>query len=257
LPELDFALLRRHPDIEADNLFAHDAADRLLLDTAAEALAGCAAGQLAVIGDQYGALTLGAAARHGLAGIRVHQDPLSGELALAGNARTAGLAHSYASRPLGADLLAGATVVLLRLPRSLEALEEIAWLVAAHADPAVQVFAGGMAKHMALAMNEVLGRHFASVAAGLARQKARVLTATGPLPAGGGGFPLEASYDVGLPQPLQLRAYGATFGGAKLDPGTRFLLPQLDGARRADSAVDLGCGNGSIAAYLAMARPGV
>jgi 16S rRNA (guanine1207-N2)-methyltransferase len=255
LPELDFTLLRRHPDIEADNLFAHDAADRLLLDTAAEALAGCAPGQLAVVGDQYGALALGAAARHGLTGIRVHQDPLSGELALAGNARTAGLEHSYASLPLGADLLAGATVVLLRLPRSLEALEEIAWLAAAHADPAVQVFAGGMVKHMALAMNEVLGRHFASVAAGLSRQKARVLTAAGPLPAGGCGFPLEASYDVGLPQPLQLRAYGATFGGAKLDPGTWFLLPQLAGARNAESAVDLGCGNGSIAAYLALSRP--
>ncbi|MFP5394509.1 MAG: hypothetical protein ACLGI6_24040, partial [Gammaproteobacteria bacterium] len=65
MPELDFAALRRYPDIEAENLFAHDAADRLLLDTAAEALAGCAPGRLAVVGDDYGALALGAAAGHG------------------------------------------------------------------------------------------------------------------------------------------------------------------------------------------------
>ncbi|MFD1214396.1 class I SAM-dependent methyltransferase [Arthrobacter sp. GCM10027362] len=257
MPELDFAALRRYPDIEADNLYAHDAADRLLLDTAAQALAGCAADRLAVIGDRYGALTLGAAARHGLSGIRVHQDPLSGEFALGINARAAGLAAAYANLPLDAGLLFGATVVLLRLPRSLEALEEIAALIAAHADPAVQVFAGGMVKHMAPAMNEVLGRHFSSVAAGLARQKARVLTAAGPVPGGGTGFPLAGTYDVGLPQPLQLRAYGATFGGAKLDPGTRFLLPQLQRARAADTAVDLGCGNGTIAVYLALSRPGL
>ncbi|NKX55833.1 class I SAM-dependent methyltransferase [Arthrobacter mobilis] len=256
MPELDFAALRRYPDIEAENLYAYDAADRLLLDTAADALAGCAPGQLAVIGDQYGALTLGAAAGHGLAGIRVHQDPLSGEQALANNARGAGLAGVYTNHPLGPELLTGATVVLLRLPRSLEALEETASLVAAHADPAVQVFAGGMVKHMALAMNQVLGRYFSSVAAGLARQKARVLTAAGLKPAGTGTrFPLEAGYDVGLTRPLQLRAYGATFGGAKLDPGTRFLLPQLAQARPARTAIDLGCGNGSIAAYLALSRP--
>lgn len=257
MPELDFAALRRYPDIEADNLFAHDAADRLLLDTAGDALAGSAPGQLAVIGDQYGALTLGAAARHGLAGIRVHQDALSGELALANNARTAGLANVCSSLPLAPGLLAGARVVLLRLPRSLEALEEIAWLIAAHADPAVQVYAGGMVKHMSLAMNQVLARHFSTVSAGLARQKARVLTASGPLPSGSGAFPLEAGYDVGLPQPLRLRAYGGTFGGAKLDPGTRFLLPQLAGARTAGTAVDLGSGNGTVAAYLALTRPGL
>lgn len=36
--ELDrvFAGLRRFPDVEAPNLFAHDASDRLLLETAAE-----------------------------------------------------------------------------------------------------------------------------------------------------------------------------------------------------------------------------
>ncbi|EMY35893.1 hypothetical protein D477_001769 [Arthrobacter crystallopoietes BAB-32] len=257
MADFDFAALRRRPDIEAGNLFASDAADRLLLDTAAPALEAALPGQVAIIGDQYGALTLGAAARHGLRGLRVHQDGLSGELALANNAAQAGLADCYRNDQLDQELLGGARVVLLRLPRSLEALEEIAWTVASYADPSVRVFAGGRLKHMNTAMNDVLGRFFGKVEASLARQKSRILLAEGPLSAGPNRFPLASAHDVGLANPLQLRAYGAAFAGPKLDVGTRFLLPHLSQARPATEAIDLGCGTGAIAAYLALSRPGL
>jgi len=259
----DFALLGRAPDVEADNLQAFDAADRLLLDTARTDLASPArAGGPApvVIGDSYGALTLGAAALHSLRGIRVQQDAISGELALDRNAAVLDLANTYRHCRLDPELVSGARTVLLRLPRSLDALEEIARLIALHAAPDVRIYAGGRIKHMTTAMNGVLGRYFQSVTAGLARQKSRVLTAGGPLPADelpAQRFPLEAAYDVGLPVPLRLRARGAAFGGASLDPGTRFLLPFLAQARAAGTAVDLGCGNGAIAAYLALSRPGI
>ena len=257
VPGFSFEALSRRPDVEAENLQAHDAADRLLLDTAAERLRENGSGVI-VIGDAYGALTLGAAAAHGVRELRVHQDPYSGELALGRNARAAGLADSYRSLPLDAELLTGARTVLLRLPRSLDALEEIAALIAAHAAPDVVVYAGGRVKHMTTAMNGVLGRWFGSVTAGLARQKSRVLTVSGPLPAAlqpANRFPVAQQHDVGLPVPLQLRAHGAAFAGATLDIGTRFLLPHLAGARQAQTAVDLGCGTGAIAAYLALARP--
>ncbi|MCC3274680.1 methyltransferase [Arthrobacter sp. zg-Y20] len=249
----DFEALRRYPDVEAGNLQAHDAADRLLLDTAADRLL---AGGVVVIGDSYGALTLGAAAGYGVREIRVHQDPYSGELALQRNADAAGLAGTFSSLPLGPELLTGARTVLLRLPRSLDALEEIAALIARHADPRVVVYAGGRLKHMTTAMNTVLSRWFGSVSAGLARQKSRVLTVSAPLdPLPANRFPLAGQHDVGLPAPLELRAYGAAFAGASLDIGTRFLLPHLSGARDASAAIDLGCGTGAIAAYLALSRP--
>ncbi|MCU1576285.1 MAG: SAM-dependent methyltransferase, partial [Leifsonia sp.] len=63
-PDFSFDDLRRYPDVEAANLFASDAADRLILDTAAPALAASAPGETIVIGDHYGALALGAAAVH-------------------------------------------------------------------------------------------------------------------------------------------------------------------------------------------------
>lgn len=252
-----FEALSRRPDVEAENLQAHDAADRLLLDTAAERLRTDPAG-VVVVGDAYGALTLGAAALYGARQIRVHQDAYSGELALHNNAAAAGLADAYRPLALDGGLLAGARTVLLRLPRSLDALEEIAGLIARHADPEVIVYAGGRIKHMTTAMNTVLGRWFGTVSAGLARQKSRVLTVSAPLPADRRPplrFPAAQQHDVGLRAPLELRAYGAAFAGPSLDIGTRFLLPHLAGARQAATAIDLGCGTGAIAAYLALTRP--
>ncbi len=260
----DFAFerLRRRPDVEAPNLFAVDAADRLILDTAADELARAAAGGIVVIGDSYGALTLGAAATHGARGIRVHQDPLTGEQALAANAAATGLSGAYASFGLIPELVDGATVVLLRLPRSLDALAEIAQLIATHASPDVVVYAGGMVKHLTTAMNDVLLRSFGSVQAGLARQKARVLTVAGGSAGAHGGTPrAQAEWprrqfhdDLGL----WVCAHGAAFAGTSVDIGTRFLLTVLGQARPdARTAVDLGCGTGVIAAALAVARPGI
>ena len=127
-----------------------------------------------MIGDHHGALTLGAIARHGLSGVRTHQDRLLGERALHANAERLGL-DGFTSHGLTPELVAGARVVLLQLPRSLDALDEIAGLIAEHADPDVVVVAGGRVKHMTTAMNDVLGRYFATVQAHLARQKSRVL----------------------------------------------------------------------------------
>ena len=248
--------LRRWPDVESPELFATDAADRLILDESAAARADAPPGTLVVIGDAYGALTLGAADA-GATGIRVHQDPLSGERALAVNARTAGLGDAFASMDLSPALVAGARVVLLRLPRALDALEDIAGLVAAHADPDVQVFAGGRVKHMALTMNDVLRRSFGALDVTHARQKSRVLIARRPR-AGADPRPRRAEHSVpGLAGPLTVCAYGGAFAGASIDIGTRFLLEQLGEVEpaRGGDLIDFACGTGVIAVWLALRHP--
>ena len=126
-----FDQLRRAPDVEAPDLVAVDATDRLLLDEAADLLVTCRPGEVAVVDDNYGALTLGAAALHRATDVRVHQDLLVGELALARNAERTGLAGCYRQLPLGAELVDGARVVLVQAPKGLEALREIAEVVAA------------------------------------------------------------------------------------------------------------------------------
>lgn len=263
MQEFSFDLLRRWPDVEADNLFAVDASDRLILDEAASALESASSGEVVVIEDHYGALTLGAAALHGATGIRVHQDGLSGQRALAANAAEAGLADAYSSLPLGAELLAGARVVLLQLPRSLGALDEIAESIARFASPDVRVFGGGRLKHMTAAMNAVLSRHFGTVSASLARQKSRVLTASDPLAPAADAPVTDApsawphrEYHADID--LTICAHGAAFAGTSLDIGTRYLL-EFIGRMKADatSVIDLGCGTGVLAVSLARARPGL
>jgi len=246
--------LRRRPDVEAPNLFASDAADRLLADLAGDDVL---VDGLVVIGDAYGALTLAAAAR-GARSIRVHQDPLTAERALDANADGLGLGGTYEHRPLDASLVAGARTVLLRLPRSLEALAEIAALTAEHADPRVVVHAGGMLKHMTPAMNGVLGEVFGEVRASLARQKARVLTARVPEPAAATALDRWPDRAFDAETGLHVCAYGAAFAGATVDIGTRLLLSVLgDAMPEAATAIDLGCGTGVLAAALATARPGL
>ena len=251
-----FQALRRFPDLEADNLVAVDATDRLVLAEATGALDATAPDQVVVVGDRYGAMTLGAMALHGARDIRVHQDLLTGEQALTHNAARAGLADGFHQLPLTQELFTGATVVIGQLPKSLDALREIAQLAAAHAGADVTVLLGGRVKHMTRAMNDVLTDSFTDVRASLAHQKSRVLIASGPRRAAGTSvatYPLRAHH---LDLDLWVCAHGAAFAGTKIDIGTRFLLGFLDRMHpSAGTAVDLGCGTGIIAMVLARGRP--
>lgn len=263
-----FARLKRFPDVEAANLQAWDATDKLLLEAAAGLLKPD--GRLAVVGDRYGALTLGALTDPGLAPslgpgppgastVRVHQDLVTGEQALRANAERLANAEALAidvgfeQLPLGAALLEGASLVLLQLPRSLAELEEIADAVARYAAPDVVLLAGGRVKHMSLGMNAVLARYFDDVQPQLARQKSRLLLARRPKPvAAAAPFPVtEFNEDLGL----TVCARGAVFAGTGLDIGTRFLLEFLPQMPHAAHAVDLGCGTGILAAMYARNNP--
>ena len=260
-----FARLRRFPDVEAANLQAWDATDKLLLDTALEMHAAGMlrpGGRVTVVGDRYGALTLGAlksdalksgALESGAHTVRVHQDLITGERALRANAEALAIEDGFEQLPLGAGLLEGAYLVLLQLPRSLAELEEIADAVARYAAPDVVLLAGGRVKHMSLGMNAVLARYFEDVQPQLARQKSRLLLARRPKPAPAAPpFPVtETNQELAL----AVCARGAVFAGTGLDIGTRFLLDFLPQMPHAAHAIDLGCGTGILAAMYARANP--
>ncbi|WP_426226106.1 class I SAM-dependent methyltransferase [Pseudarthrobacter sp. DSP2-3-2b1] len=262
--EAVFGTLRRYPDVEAPNLQAWDATDRLLLEAAADQLQG--GRELTVIGDRYGALTLGALAGLGVPRVRVHEDLITGERALRNNAAALGVEAAtvaggpgYEQLPMGAELLTGADVVLLQLPRTLAELEEVTAAVARYAAPDAVLFAGGRIKHMSLSMNAVLERHFQSVQPQLSRQKSRIIVAGGargasPRNEGPGGDGPAVEHSAALD--LDVAAHGAVFAGTKLDIGTRFLLDFLADMPAARHAIDLGCGTGILAAMYARHNPG-
>ncbi|MFD0994345.1 16S rRNA (guanine1207-N2)-methyltransferase [Pseudoclavibacter chungangensis] len=157
----------------------------------------------------------------------------------------------------GAALLADARVVLLRLPKSLAALEELSGLVRTHARPDAILLGTARTKHLSPGANGVLAADFASVSASLGRWKSRVLVAEGARPGPPArSFPLrehvgELGFDV--------VAHGGAFAGPRLDLGTRVLLDVLDRATVETDAVgtvlDLGCGTGVLATSIARRRP--
>ncbi|MEV7694126.1 methyltransferase [Microbacterium sp. NPDC089189] len=248
--DFPFDTLRRWPDIDTDDLVAVDAADRLILDESVTLRADVAATDLVVIGDAFGALALAGAAALPDGTIRVHQDTLAGERALAANAARLDLTDRVRSLPLDRALVEGARVVLLRLPRSLEELRDVAALIAAHAASDVVVVAGGRLKHMTVTMNDVLAEHFGRLDVSHARQKSRVLLARDPHD-GRDPAPRHAEHDG-----IVVCAYGGAFAGTGIDIGTRFLLDHLPDELPADGhVVDLACGTGVVATWLALRHP--
>jgi len=238
--------LSRWPDVETHDLVAADQSDRLIL-----AEAGDIPGEVAIVGDRYGALALSILTTAPETRIRMHQDPITGERALANNAAELGIDLAGLTwHGLDASFVDGALLVIGQLPRGLGALDEIAGVVADHADPAVRVVFGGRVKHMTPSMNDVLRVHFVDVRASRGVGKSRALHAASPIRGTGDPWPRRADHDG-----LALVAHGAAFAGTDLDVGTRFLLTFLDRIPSVAEAIDLGCGTGAIAASYAIANP--
>lgn len=278
--DFSYAALRRFPDVEAPNLQAWDATDELLVQRALGT--DVAGADIAVIGDEYGAITLALtdAGRHG---IRVHQDSATGRRALARNADALGIT-GFVAHELERSLLEGVRLVLLQLPKALAELEEIADAVARWAAPDVVLIAGGRVKHMTLTQNEVFGRSFESVQPQRAEKKSRLIVASAPRT-----VPEVPPYPQRAEHPefgLTLASHGGAFAASRIDIGTRVLLELLvgvpypstgSGGGSADSGggsaedrslspskgrsaptenvIDLGCGTGALAAFYALHHP--
>ncbi len=147
-------------------------------------------------------------------------------------------------------------LVLWRLPQSLSAVEDYAEYLAGLLTPSARIVAGGRTKHMAVSFNAALARQFGSVTASRGRQKSRVLHVTDAHPA-----PRRWPMRRYLPEVgVTAIAHGNVFNTNRLDDGTHLLLRTLarsagdlvtDGRLTRGVALDLGCGSGIIAAWLA------
>nr|NLI51577.1 methyltransferase [Propionibacterium sp.] len=214
-----------------------DAVARLMLDEA-----GDLAGRVLVLDDADAALTHAALA----AGceVRAFCDDVRAAAALPPGTRLDSPADPY---------VRSADLVLLRLPKSLGALEDhcqtVAGAAASATVPGLRLVAGGRTKHMTPTQNQVLGRYFTQVRPSRGRDKARVLTASGPTGAAPRWPRSRHLPEVGL----TVWAHGGVFAGTRLDAGTALLLRALaEGLRDAPGrAADLGCGSGILACWLA------
>ncbi len=262
MPTFDPAeYLRRSAADDGPDLVRIDGTDRFLLDEAPHVHGDALRqpGEVAVVDDRAGVLTLGLITLHGASDVRVVQDSLVGVRRSRPPPARSACAASGTPRP--GEAFRDVRLVLLRLSKSNDRLDELARGVARWAAPDVVLLCGGVTKHMTLSQNDVLRRSFGEVTASRGRGKSRLLVAQDPLRAAA------VRADATNPWPrsvhvdelgMTLVAHGGVFAGTSLDQGTRVLLDVADQAvPTARTVVDLGCGNGVIATAIARRRPRV
>lgn len=256
----------------SESALAYDTADQLGLRLLEEMVAedgNLLTKPLLTLGDNFGALTLGAChifssvpGEAPVGQVRVFQDSLLATAALEKNCET--LCGSLRVRPVSGalepQLFEGAQTVLMRLPKDLRLLDLYAQMIAAFADPDVQIIAVGKVKHMTRSMNDVFKKYFGQVKASLGWKKSRALLAASPLKSGSinaAEWKLPFTYTEDAQTGIRFASLPGVFSAGRLDIGTRFLLQNLteQTVPEAGRAADLGSGTGAITAKLMQLRP--
>lgn len=278
LPELPEAIrtifdgMSRLPDIDSADLTATDQADALAARIMADLSLGSPAAlqSVLVLNDSYGGI--GLAAAHFGATVYSFQDRSSQSEAARRNAADLGqeatlIELDFASVQAAPDdlvsKLAGVQYVFLKLPRSSEELDWLAW-VASRLCPEATLVAPGLQKYMTQTQNTVLERYFPTVRASRGFGKARALIAS-PHPAAvrehHEPWRQQTHHVSALPDgQLNLSGGAAVFGQARLDPGSRFMIEVLATTfdpQPGSKIIDLGCGNGTLAVAVALLHPHV
>ncbi|MFQ3230098.1 class I SAM-dependent methyltransferase [Reinekea sp.] len=139
-------------------------------------------------------------------------------------------------------------VVAIHIPKSLKLFEWQLLSIFEHCHADTAFYAAGMVKHLSSGHIKVMNRLFASVKPGKAEKKARVVELQQPNP----GLveqigKLTDQYDVDyLDRPI-VNLPGC-FAQSTIDPGARAFLNSFSELPEANKVVDLGSGNGILAA---------
>lgn len=248
-PQGALELLRAHHD-PSQPLRAWDAADELVLAHVAEV--PVEGDRWLLVNDGHGALATALAAHR----------PISWtDSAVAMAATRANLARNGID-PADVGLLAstedpdGAVdVVVVKVPRTLALLEDQLKRLRPHLHAGSVVIGAGMTKAVHRSTIALFEAAVGPTPTSLARKKARLLLATVD-PALDPGPPL-APVRWTTPEGVEVTSLPGVFSATALDAGTRLLLGHLPPIDRGEVVVDLGCGNGVVAATVARRHPGV
>ncbi len=245
----EITLLRPDAD-ERSPLRAWTAADRLALDHLAEISPDGGLGNVLIVNDQFGALTVGLA----------HAEPtVWSDSAAARTAIDANLArndcHVLGDRVVaGTDMPAGLfdTVVIV-LPKTLSLLEYQLGVVASVVHAESRIVGLAMARNITRSSLSLFEATLGTTTTSLARQKARLVHAS-PNALAPASDPFIAGDGYIADGGVHVASSPGLFSSDRLDVGSRLLIDTMiaaDELMTADLALDLGCGSGVIAASLA------
>ncbi len=230
---------------------AWDAADELLMDHLLRTGRPGLGSRTLVVNDAWGALATALA-----------DEPLTWlsdsfvarramEENLARNGCDARLVHAIT--PVD-DLPDGLDTLLVKVPKVLALLEHELRLVAPLLHDGSHVVGAGMTRHIHRSTLEAFERAVGPTRTSQAHRKARLIHATVDPPTRrlAAGWPrTDRIEELGL----DVVSHAGVFSAGRLDPGTALLLAHLPPPGSVETAVDLGCGSGIVAAVLARADP--
>lgn len=144
-------------------------------------------------------------------------------------------------------------MALIRIPKSIDLFR----LYLAHAAEALpedgQVVCSFMTRHFSAQILETAALYFESAEQSLAWKKSRLLILKGPKKVEKESMLSEVSFS----EDRTLQQYPGVFSANKVDPATRMLIEQLRIGDTVQRALDLGTGNGVLAAAIHAQRPDI
>ncbi|MGB0893880.1 MAG: methyltransferase [Parashewanella sp.] len=248
---LDLSLqLRRYPLEQQSNLQAWDSADEYLLKHLIESQ--MAVSNIAIINDNFGALTCGVTRLYPEAKISVETDNKTSLLGTYENLDANILPRDpvefiSGSQPLPENL----SLVLLKLPKNLVYFSHLLARLSQVLPKGTQVLIGAKAKSINKALLELIGKHLGQANASLAYKKSRIITCV----TDGEERSLPTENQWHIPEyKLEVSNQSNVFAANKLDVGARIMLENMP-TGEFNSIIDLGCGNGVLGLRAAQLFP--
>lgn len=235
-------LLARLPLIKNDQLKAWDAADEYLVSHFANT-----SGTSLIINDNFGALACNLPQLKSQLWSDSYISQISSDYNLKQNDLPEGNFIPATQCPQGSF-----DQVIMRLPKSLELLEQQLYQLRQHINENTLVVAAGMVKHWPKQARTLFEKYIGTTDLSLTKKKARLLFAKVELP--NCQPPRLKGYQV-QENGLQMSADANVFSQHRQDPASHLMLTNLQKVADKSHYLDLGCGNGIIGCSLLKDKP--
>lgn len=230
--------LKRYPSTTNRSLQAWSAADEHILNFLAEG-ENLLKGRVGIWHDRFGALTTTLQTHRPVSVIAYH----SQETAIRENLERNRIEGGILLPVLG-EFPEAINVALLRIPKSLDLYRLYLRQMAEALEQDGMAVGSFMTRHFSPQLLNIASEYFESVEQSRAWKKSRLLLMGGPKK----GTPEIPLTEIESGEGRTLKQYPGVFSANQVDPATRLLLEHLRVTAEDHRILDLGCGNGIIAA---------
>jgi 16S rRNA (guanine1207-N2)-methyltransferase len=250
VPQGNFPL-QRLPIRKKETLFPWDAADELLLNYVEEQHVLEKDARLVIVNDQFGALAVALAEYHPT----VMSDSLLAFKAIAQNLENNTVdPKSLTLLPSTEELQVSIDVLLIKVPRTLAALEDQLRRLRPQCHDKTRIIAAGMTKNIHNSTLSLFETIIGTTETSLAKKKARLIFSQWDASLEVSPTPYPTSYPLENTE-YKIINHAGVFSAQSLDIGTRFFLQHIPASTTAQRIVDLGCGNGVVGLDAALKNP--